>query len=146
MLDNAVAAKRYERLQTSPQMTIGEMITKLETIDPQRKDYKGDTQERHVYLDFCDTRPTGLDSWRGSYREIAIQFDEETSPMSLTEFLALLRGAIGKTYQGYKGGDFVMGKHTPVWVANYGNSGSTGVVGIESDDYVVTVITGKCEY
>lgn len=48
---------------------------------------------------------------------------------------------IGKTFTGYKGGDFEMSRRTPVWVANYGNAGNTGIVGIHDDGYSVIILT-----
>lgn len=33
------------------------------------------------------------------------------------------RAAMGEVFEGYKGGDFQMGRNTPVWLASYGCSG-----------------------
>jgi len=38
------------------------------------------------------------------------------------EWIEVLKQAIGKRFTGYKGGDFLMGKNTPVWLAEYSNS------------------------
>jgi hypothetical protein len=35
----------------------------------------------------------------------------------------MCRAAIGEVFEGYKGGDFQMGRNTPVWLASYGCSG-----------------------
>lgn len=136
ILDNACLAKRQETLKTSKQMTIGEIILKLEAINK---------TDEEVWFDFEYARPTDLDSWRGIYAEIAFGFDCETKPKTVKEILVILKEAIGKTYTGYKGGDFTMGKNTPVWVANYGNSGETGIVDIVDGGYKVILITGICE-
>lgn len=153
-LDNAVAAGRAESLKSSPQMTVGEAIA---TLENSKLTYESDGEERdkHVYFDFEYLFPTGLDSWRGSYAELAITFDwsdryaynDENKPKAPTgkEFLTWLKKTVGKTYTGYKGGDFTMGKNTPLWVANYGNSGDTGLVAIEVDDFGITLRTWKCE-
>jgi hypothetical protein len=64
----------------------------------------------------------------------------------------MLTEAIGKTYTGYKGGEYVMGKVTPVWVANYGNcdpeefNSSAGVVGVSVLDGVLLVHVTEIEY
>jgi len=38
-------------------------------------------------------------------------------------FLWLTGSAMGQVFNGYKGGDFVMGALTPVWIASYGRLG-----------------------
>jgi hypothetical protein len=69
--------------------------------------------------------PTELMSWRGVYAELSFGFSFEGKEPTVKKIITELREAVGKTYEGYKGGDFVMGRSTPVWVANYGNSGDT---------------------
>ena len=137
ILHNAVSAQRTQKLKTSPQLLLGELILKLETV----KD-----KSVNIHFDFEHAYPTELGSWRGSYEELAIEFEfEEGSYPIVADFLKQLRDAIGATYQGYKGGEFTMGKNTPVWVANYGNSGNTGVVGIINTEHSVIIETKYCE-
>lgn len=146
MLDNAVITSRNESLKGSPQLLLGELIAKLEPLIANQEAVKEKYgQEANVVFDFEYLKPTGISSWRGSYRELALEFDG-TNEFTVTEFVELLKGAIGKTYQGYKGGDFLMGKQTPIWVANYGNSGSTGVVGVLNNEHTVILETARCEY
>ena len=66
--------------------------------------------------------------------------------MKVSEFLKMLKECIGKEFYGYKGGTFRMNKHTPVWVANYGRSGSTAVIEVVDNGYEVILITGWREY
>ena len=145
MLDNAVQAGRANTMKTSKQLTLGELILKLEAIPKTWKDHEGKDNEKTVRFNFEYLHPTALSSWRGSYREIAIEFSEKGYAPKLSEFISWLKEAIGKTYEGYKGGDFVMGKNTPVWVANYGHSGDTGIVDVRFDEYDVVLLTDKCE-
>ena len=142
-LDNAMKAARAETLANSDQLTLGELILKLEAVPKPSDESSVDAQE--VVFDFEYLHPTGIDSWRGSYCELAISFDSDGAPMKLSEFISLLKSAIGKTYKGYKGGEYTMSKHTPIWVANYGNSGSTAVIEVVSSNYDVTLITGLRE-
>ena len=137
VLDNAVNAQRNEKLKTSPQLLLGELILKLEAVE--KKDLR-------ICFDFEYAFPTHLSSWRGSYCELAISFEFEGNAPTVEEFLKKLNSAIGQTFTGYKGGDFTMGKNTPVWVANYGNSGNTGVVGVIDTGYTVIIETKYCEY
>lgn len=140
ILNNAVAAKRAEDMKTSAQLTLGELILKME----------GKSADKPVVFDDGKHFPTYLGSWRGSYCELALGYNEyETEkPMNGAEFSEKLKEAVGKTYTGYKGGDFLMGKTTPVWVANYGESmgfreetedgHNTAIVDIvETDDAIV---------
>ena len=140
-VENSVKASRAKALADSDQLTLGEMILKCEAIEKSVK------SEDSVYVkfDFEYLFPTRLNSWRGIYAELALNFVNEESekekPLSITEFTKLLKGAVGKTYHGYKGGDFQMSRQTPVWVANYGNSGNTAVIDIVSDGYGVIIVT-----
>ena len=43
--------------------------------------------------------------------------------MPASVVLAMCKGAMGEVFQGYKGGDYQMGRNTPVWIANYGDVG-----------------------
>lgn len=120
IITNAVKVQREEELKTSPQLTLGEMIIKLETI----KNKKLPIVFNSKYY------PTGIDSWRGSYCELALEYNADKK-LLVDGFLKLLKGTIGKTLTGYKGGDFLMGKITPVWVANHGES-----LGFNNDEYI----------
>lgn len=62
-------------------------------------------------------------SYRGHYEQLAF---EPTSGVSVAHMLDIARGALGCTFEGYKGGEYKMYEHTEVWIANYGRSdGST---------------------
>jgi hypothetical protein len=101
-----------------------------------------------VYFDFEYFFPTTIDSWRGIYSELALDIDSSrggVKAMPVTKFSKMLKNTVGKTFTGYKGGEFVMGKHTPVWVANYGNSGNTAVIDIIDKEYKVIIMTGYRE-
>jgi len=134
-----MAASRAEELKNSPQLLLGEMILKLEAVTDKTKS---------LFIDILDKRPMGIDSWRGRYDELAIQTEslgsyntDEVEWMSkdgdyksfkmkeigkenptVADWVEVLKEAIGKTFVGYKGGDFTMGKNTPVYLAEHGNS------------------------
>jgi hypothetical protein len=59
-------------------------------------------------------------SYRGYYNELAF---ERQNDVAVRDMLADARGAVGATYQGYKGGRYTMTADAPVWVAAYGCSG-----------------------
>jgi hypothetical protein len=114
MLNNAVKAQRNEELKNSPQLLLGEMILKLEAVKDQSKP---------LFIDLMDKRPTDIGSWRGSYCELSIGTEggDKENP-TVRDWIKRLKQTIGKTFTGYKGGDFLMGKNTPVWLAEYGES------------------------
>ena len=151
-MQNAIEQGRKITFARSDQLSLGEMILKLEPI-LQRKNkviekYKS---EPTVIYDFGELFPTSIDSWRGSYSELALNYKEydnndKIQPMTITEFVKMLKGAIGSTYTGYKGGEFTMKKDTPVWVANYGYSSETAIIDIVDSEYNIILITALREY
>ena len=104
ILTNAVNKMRQEKFKTSSQLSLGEIILKMEIIK---------NKDLPVLFDNKKYHPTGIDSWRGSYNELSLQYENEGNPMLAGDFLKLLIETIGKTFEGYKGGDFLMGKTTP---------------------------------
>lgn len=145
-IEALIANARTERMKTSRQLTLGDLIQQLEGL-PLTFDYNGKPHPKRVYFDFACTYPRRLDSWRGAYSELAITFAVGGGPApSAPDFLAMLKGAIGATFPGYKGGEYTMGEDTPVWIANYGYSGNTGVVGVRDWDYQIVIDTAWCEF
>lgn len=65
-------------------------------------------------------------SYRGDYYELGV---EPTEDVTVEDMILFLEGALGKTYRGYKGGDFTMHHGTDVYLAYEGCCGSiiTGV-------------------
>ena len=133
MVNNAVAKQRAEEMKTSEQLTLGELILLFENIE----------KTNEVRFDFGYFCPGSLISWRGSYCELAIEYDERENDTTVEIFSAKLKSAIGKTFCGYKGGDFMMGKTTPVWAANYGDANCTAVVGVRQLDWGMVIIETK---
>lgn len=134
---NAVKVERMERFGQSAQLSLGELIVKLEQMP----------DDAPVVID--QDRPVGhLTSWRGSYDELAITpslgpFSQAHTVATLTN---LLRAAIGQEFDGYKGGTYRMGRHTPVWVAEWGTAGDDAVVGVVRDGDRVVIETAEIEY
>ena len=141
-IQNAVKESRANTLANSDQLTLSELILKLEPIVKNQKD----GEEATVRYDFEYLFPTSIDSWRGSYNELALNFETQGEEMKVSEFLNMLKECIGKTFTGYKGGNFTMHKGTPIWVANYSHSGNTAVIDVVDNGYVVLLITGYREF
>lgn len=86
--------------------------------------------------EFCIS---GIDSWRGSYCELSFQYScfvAQTMP-SVDNIIDMLEGAVGKTYDGYKGGDFTMHENSEVWLDNYGDCSGRYVKGFDQDGKLI---------
>ena len=104
MVDGMSAQWARDRAET--QMTLGKLIDALEAMPD-------------------DTSVANLrepDSYRGYYSDLYFERHDGTRPAS--ELLAECKAAMGKVFTGYKGGDFMMGAITPLWIATYGCCGS----------------------
>jgi hypothetical protein len=115
-------------------MTLGRMIEDLERLPPGR-----------AVAGFGR-----LTSYRGHYEDLAFSpvneaWDAERNPATVGELLAECREAMGKTYDGYKGGRFTMHKHTPLWVARWGSTGPR-IVGLDTNSDPITPITQREEF
>jgi hypothetical protein len=122
--------------------SLGAVIDALKTCRP--------TAE--VQYDFCYLRPTTLESYRGHYDHLALgwtpkSFGEQHFWVPILVLIAYLEEAIGKEYEGWKGGDYVMSRETPLWVANPGETGGTGIVAIEvmHDGKTVVLVTKRVD-
>lgn len=99
-----LAQFQCERART--QMTLGKLISALKVMP----------NEAMV------SNLNNAHSYRGYYSDLA--FERGIGEIPASELLSACQSAIDKVFEGYKGGDFLMGAHTPVWVANYGQEGS----------------------
>jgi hypothetical protein len=59
-------------------------------------------------------------SYRGYYEDLSFEPIDNTT---VGEMLAHARSAVGKTFTGYKGGDYVMDLDTDCWLAECGSTG-----------------------
>lgn len=101
LLDGLIAQSQRERAQT--QMTLGELIEALEAMPEGAQ--VANLRNPHSY--------------RGYYEDLAFELSEGLRPAE--ELLAECQAAMGKAFHGYKGGEYVMGERTPVWVSGYGD-------------------------
>lgn len=110
-------------------MTLGELIDALK-----RKD-----AAMAIAFDFVHFVPQGIDSYRGYYDQLALGYGHGDTIVA--SVLQTCEDAVGKKFTGYKGGDYVMGRETPVWVANYGEAGGTAIVDVKDHDWRITLET-----
>ena len=102
-------------------MTLGELIDTLKSFP---KDYL-------VVIKPYDLVPNGFDSYRGYYDELALEYDIE-GHCTVEDLLKIAKKVVGKELMGYKGGNFLMTKNTPVWISNYGNTSNMLLTKVES--------------
>jgi len=115
MVDGMSAAWMKERAET--QMTLGTLIARLESLP--------------------DGVMVGLGnahSNRGYYSDLGL---EPTDPTPSKNLLEECKEAMGKSFKGYKGGDYYMHAGVPVWVSHYGACGLK-LMGINADGSIVT--------
>ena len=105
-------------------LSFGELIARLEK---ENQDNPG------KFLRFGFRNPH---SYRGFYEGIAF---EPANKISVEEMLASAKDALGKTFQGWKGGDYIMGEHTPVYIGEYGDCGDP----ITPTHFKYWVLTGR---
>ena len=74
-------------------------------------------------------------SYRGYYSDLA--FEKDDGLRSVKELLDSCKSCMGQVFEGYKGGDFVMGALTPVWIAEYGCCG-VKIMGIREGGEIET--------
>ncbi|MFB8071112.1 hypothetical protein [Streptomyces californicus] len=89
-------------------MVLEDLIEMLEAADP-------DTVVKHGF--------TNPHSYRGYYHDLAF---EPASNVRVGDMLEDARGALGETFEGWKGGDFTMNGYTDCWLSVEGySSGET---------------------
>lgn len=86
--------------------------------------------------------PARPHSYRGYYSDLAFEVGDVTT---VAEFRAVCRSTVGSTFECYKGGEYVMGADTPLWVSSYGDDSGRAVVGVVLDEGLVTLVTRKVE-
>lgn len=103
-------------------MTLGKLLNQLSKADP------------NVLVQYKDGKAPGEPhSYRGYYEDLAFQDQNE---ITVAELIAVLKGCDGKTYDGYKGGDYVMGRDSPLWRAWKGDCG-VAISGVKIADPVI---------
>ena len=115
------------------QMTLGKMLRALEGCD-------GDMAV--VFHGADSGSPGHPHSYRGYYSDLS--FETVAEPVTVAEFKKQCSKALGTTYEGYKGGDFIMAEDTPLWCASYGRCGNA-IIDLSTVDGKVMLFTKDVE-
>jgi hypothetical protein len=134
---------KREKERQAKEYNLGKLVKDLEK-------YKDES----IPVEFDDgTIPENFRSWRGSYDYLALGYknkeDMGNRYMTSKAFYEEAKSKIGKTFEGYKGGIFTMDENTPLYQANWGESGVdrgeeykiVKIIGIEESDNKIYIIT-----
>lgn len=112
-------------------LSLGDVIDALRDIEDKGKP---------IRMDFSYDGPGKLNSYRGYYDHLALTGLEAGRKVS--DVLNDAEAAVGKTYSGYKGGDYRMDRDTPMWFASsQGDCHDTAVVAISDEGHCVVIHT-----
>lgn len=103
---------QWQRERAASQMTLGKLIKRLESLPSK------------TMLDLASPH-----SYRGYYEDLAFEMGDK---ISAADALVMCCAALGEVFEGYKGGEFQMGRNTPVWRASYGCTGQK-IMGVRDD-------------
>lgn len=103
LLSSMKKVLRDDRANT--QMTLGTLLKSL-----------GDMRDHDLVEGLKNSH-----SYRGYYEDLA--FEPAGEAMNVCDLIVICRSAMGKTFEGYKGGEYKMDETTPVWIAERGESG-----------------------
>jgi hypothetical protein len=103
-------------------LTLGELIDTLRSMPP-------DAQVANL---------TFPHSYRGYHEDLA--FEQKSGTRLASELLSDCESSLNKIFFGYKGGEYGMVRETPVWIADYGDTGDR-LNRLNSDGTIETRLT-----
>ena len=90
------------------QYNLGNLIKDLEKLDPK----VNIVFENGSYQLLS---PIAFGSWRGSYDCLALMGGYKKDGIKVQELLDMAKNTVGKMFEGYKGGEFIMDESTPIY-------------------------------
>ena len=118
-LVNNMSAEQQSMRKESDQFTLGELIERLEQLPEDMEIPLGEPM-----------------SYRGYYCDLAFVPLSRT-PSIVKDVLRTADCSVDTIFTGYKGGNFLMGLDTPVWIAHYGSCGRK-ITGITDDGQILS--------
>ena len=112
-------------------ITLGGLIGELEKLPKTVRSGPGGVLqvESTIIFDPWNLRPTNLASYRGFYEDLALDF-EIGEPCPVVQLLDECRRAIGRQFEGYKGGLYTATRDTAIWCSHWGQAQNLVVTGI----------------
>lgn len=114
-----------QKLQTFKKNGHGDKLVVIDSLEGVGKD-------KNVY-------PGEEMSYRGYYCDLA--FEPSDKPKTVEEFATQVGNALGRTYEGYKGGDFRMEDKTPLWISEYSMCNNIAIMDVKFLGGKVVLIT-----
>jgi len=116
--------RKWQEKRAETQMTLGGLMATLEAMPAES--VVANLRNPHSY--------------RGYYIDLA--FERGDGSVLASDLLTMCKERVrDQTFEGYKGGEFVMGLRTPVWIAKYGctgdrlmNVGPAGEISVAIED------------
>lgn len=107
-------------------------------------DFLGKVDESLVVEFDVGKSPAKPHSYRGYYEDLAIQ--ESPFQVTVKEFFGEMMKTLGAPFQGYKGGEYVMGADTPLWKGDYGTTlHSRAIMGVSKKDGKIILETKEVD-
>jgi hypothetical protein len=103
----------WQRDRAQTQLTLGKLIDLLSELPAERQ---------IIGLGYPH-------SYRGYYSDLSFAVVETTC--TVAELLSICRKAMGEVFEGYKGGEYVMGRNTPLWYSDYGCASGMRIMGLD---------------
>ena len=113
-VNDYIAGASPQRPLSLKRATIGTLITVLEDIKQAGGGKLEVMFDGHLYPDGT------IASYRGYYEQAALGWSGKLTDVTVDTLIEVLRGAIGRTFVGWKGGDYEFHTDTPLWLANRG--------------------------
>jgi hypothetical protein len=85
--------------------------------------------------------PRAFKSWRGDYAQLTLTPGMAERPITVAQLRHLAESCIGETFQGYKGGDFTMSRHTALYADDWGEYNEYRIEAVIQDEWGVVLIT-----
>lgn len=108
-------------------VTLGELIAALD-----------DAPDEAIVCFDDGGKPGKERSYRGYYSDLS--FEDGCECETVSAFRDRMKTAFGSSYEGYKGGDFLMDERTPLWRSEYGEASGIAIINcsVIGGDFVLT--------
>ena len=126
--------------QDARPLNLGEFIDALERVG--KDDMRGESP--YVCFRFANAEPGDLTSYRGHYDQLALATGDKS--MSVDDLVKHCTAAVGETFNGYKGGSYTMTRATELYVANWGKTSDTRIVGVSWEQGSVIAYIETAEF
>ena len=107
-------------------LTLAGLIEALKEADP----------KAIVLFDWNRESPNYPHSYRGYYSDLS--FHWKGNELTVESFLEGCEDSLGRTFTGWKGGDFIMDKDTLLWAADFGDTGRA-IIAIHGENPVILI-------